>query len=617
MRRVLDLAWEREIGIKLCLWSFDMLRLSNSSTVLTRNRLLLMDTTYTRAYINNSLIPMVNSLKRHPAIIAWEILNEPEGMSNEFGWSDIQHVPMSAIQRFVNLCAGAIHRVDTSALVTNGSWSFRALTDVPNIMLGASDSDPSELNFAQREELKDQFNKKYRMSLETDEVIQYLQRVSSIENYNYYSDSRLIAEGGDPRGTLDFYSVHFYEGLGSAVSPFTHRSGDWGLTKAIVVAEFATTQNLPGQPRPQLYDALYRTGYAGALAWSWTDVNFSPHADMLASMRYMWNNHRTDVDVLGIGGDFPNVTITSPRADTTFASLAAASDSDGTIASVKFFYADTALIGERTAPPYSVTWTNASNGIYTLTAVATDDQGHQRTSNTVRISVGRPIMKKFEAEAAIRQGSGIASRSDPTASGNAHLDITAANTNTRVTWQIVNVSTAGTYEIAFGYKLFYATPKSQYINVNGVRAATLEFTAPSTATWYEKTMNVDLVPGNNTIQMQMFWAWMYLDYLSVPLSIVPPVETPTGFPGCFSLQQNYPNPFNSTTEIRYQIPEASQVTLKIFDILGSEVKTLINETKTAGRYAEAFDGTGLASGVYLYRLQANDHFASKKMIILK
>jgi hypothetical protein len=85
----------------------------------------------------------------------------------------------------------------------------------------------------------------------------------------------------------------------------------------------------------------------------------------------------------------------------------------------------------------------------------------------------------------------------------------------------------------------------------------------------------------------------------------------------FTLVQNYPNPFNPSTTIQFSIPQSSKVTLKIFDILGREVSTLINENKSAGNYWVNFDASGLASGMYIYRLTAGDYTASKKMMLLK
>lgn len=85
----------------------------------------------------------------------------------------------------------------------------------------------------------------------------------------------------------------------------------------------------------------------------------------------------------------------------------------------------------------------------------------------------------------------------------------------------------------------------------------------------------------------------------------------------YSLSQNYPNPFNPTTTIKYQIPKAGNVTLKVYDILGSEVATLVNEQKTEGRYEVNFNASSLASGVYIYRLQASDYTNVKKMILMK
>ena len=85
----------------------------------------------------------------------------------------------------------------------------------------------------------------------------------------------------------------------------------------------------------------------------------------------------------------------------------------------------------------------------------------------------------------------------------------------------------------------------------------------------------------------------------------------------YALSQNYPNPFNPTTTINYQLPQNGYVTLKVYDILGKEVSTLVNEQKNQGRYSVNFDGSKLASGVYVYQIRVNDYISSKKMLMIK
>jgi len=87
----------------------------------------------------------------------------------------------------------------------------------------------------------------------------------------------------------------------------------------------------------------------------------------------------------------------------------------------------------------------------------------------------------------------------------------------------------------------------------------------------------------------------------------------------FTLEQNYPNPFNPGTIIKYQIPELSHVSLKVFDVIGNEVATLVNETKQTGNYKVKFDAlnTGLSDGIYFYQLKAGMYIETKKMILLK
>ena len=85
----------------------------------------------------------------------------------------------------------------------------------------------------------------------------------------------------------------------------------------------------------------------------------------------------------------------------------------------------------------------------------------------------------------------------------------------------------------------------------------------------------------------------------------------------YKLEQNFPNPFNPATVIRYQLPAKTLATLKIFDVLGKEVAVLVNEENEAGFHQVEFNGSGLASGVYLYILQAGSFVQTKKFILLK
>jgi CubicO group peptidase (beta-lactamase class C family) len=88
-------------------------------------------------------------------------------------------------------------------------------------------------------------------------------------------------------------------------------------------------------------------------------------------------------------------------------------------------------------------------------------------------------------------------------------------------------------------------------------------------------------------------------------------------PKDFILMQNYPNPFNSTSVIKYSVPKLSQVSLKIFNTLGQEIETLVNEEKPVGTYELNWNADNLPSGVYFYRLQAGDYVQTRKMILLK
>jgi hypothetical protein len=95
---------------------------------------------------------------------------------------------------------------------------------------------------------------------------------------------------------------------------------------------------------------------------------------------------------------------------------------------------------------------------------------------------------------------------------------------------------------------------------------------------------------------------------------VPPENS---LPATFALHQNFPNPFNPSTMITYDVPKSGTVTLKVYDLLGREVRTLVNAVQSPRTYAVSFDGEGLSAGMYLYRLQLNDNVASRRMMLLK
>ena len=145
---------------------------------------------------------------------------------------------------------------------------------------------------------------------------------------------------------------------------------------------------------------------------------------------------------------------------------------------------------------------------------------------------------------------------------------------------IANITSGGPYTIAAGDSIDVAFALACDLNVDNVRTAIINARARYSA------LLTGLKQNNST-----------------PLT--------------FNLEQNYPNPFNPSTVIKYSIPAAGNVLIKVYDILGNEIKTLVNENKSPGNYSVIFDAKGLPSGVYLYKLTAGNYNSVKKLVLIK
>ena len=110
---------------------------------------------------------------------------------------------------------------------------------------------------------------------------------------------------------------------------------------------------------------------------------------------------------------------------------------------------------------------------------------------------------------------------------------------------------------------------------------------------------------------------VYLDNVSFKEVIESKVTGKETLPIQFRLNQNHPNPFNPSTEIWFQLPKDEKVILKIYDLLGREVQTLVNGMKKTGSYQVTFDGSNLTSGIYLYKLTTPSYSQIHKMILMK
>jgi len=176
---------------------------------------------------------------------------------------------------------------------------------------------------------------------------------------------------------------------------------------------------------------------------------------------------------------------------------------------------------------------------------------------------------------------------------------------------LIDVSTGIALEGDFAYVSEYILGGLQVVDISNPARPTL-------AGYYQPSgcfaLGVESQNGYVYIADGVAGFQIYRNLLVTPVS----VEPTQGFAvNNFILEQNYPNPFNPATTIRFQLPEGGNTILKIYDILGKEVATLVNEYKTAGTHQVTFNATQLSSGIYFYTLQSGGNYITKQMMLIK
>jgi hypothetical protein len=336
IKKVLDMGYSRGVSIDLCLLSFDMMKTGKTNVDIEANKKILQTDAGRKAFIDNALVPLVKAIGRHPAILNWEIFNEPEGMVRSIAgdWGNMDSsIVITDVQKMVNQAAGAIHRAVPGVPVSNGCWGFHA----------GSNTLPGD--------------------------------------QNYYSDSALKAIGGDPDGTLDFYMVHYYEWAKTDRSPFCHPASYWGLDKPLVIGEFPAkglSADVGAMTPAQCWKYLFDNGYAGAMGWTYTAHDgFGGLPEAGQGMRALKTSAPSDVTL-----DYPPSASDDWFADTTGKALTVTSP--GVLLNDKEPTAGQKLSASVVSPPSHGTLELKSDGSFSYTPLA----GWSGTDQFVYASIG-------------------------------------------------------------------------------------------------------------------------------------------------------------------------------------------------------------------------------------
>ncbi len=390
------------------------------------------------------------------------------------------------------------------------------------------------------------------------------------------TSGRLFVKWMDTRDTPTSDSAHIY-------ASYSDDGGiTWAENQRITTAKMkinCTTCGGGGTPRYQGdYDAI--TAIDNQSLMVWTDfragsfgsyVGFFPDYAMLVSPA---------LDSLGNDQDSVTYNVSVPSVklydtDVTFSYTISPTPAAGDI-NISFPNGNTISTFPDTIPMKVTTSGNVSVGTYTITVVGNGPNGTPVHKRTVSLVVGMVIPVELTAfSAAVNKNDVV-------------LNWTTATELNNLGFEIQRKDKEGKFE------------SLDFINGKGTTTEINEYSFVDS--------KVDA--GNYTyrlMQKDFDGTFAYSQEVEVEISL--PLE--------YSLEQNYPNPFNPTTTISYSIPSDNFVTIKLYDVLGNEVITLVNEQKQAGRYDMLFNASNIASGVYYYQINSGTFAQTRKLMLLK
>jgi len=296
----------------------------------------------------------------------------------------------------------------------------------------------------------------------------------------------------------------------------------------------------------------------------------------------------------------------------------------GSVSKVEF-YQNEVKIGEDNSAPYKFTWASVDSGDYKITIKVLDGLGN--LMNPIPV-VAIHVLPPNVAHKKIAYSSSF--QIDLIGSGYSYPAQNAFDGKMRTPWSSLDFDPQwlcidlGSSISIKGVTLYWETAYGQAYKIQ-VSADLIDWKdVYSTTTGDGGKDSISFEPISARfvrmygIQRGTAWGYSIWEFQIDTVQTTGIKETNTGvIPKQFALHQNYPNPFNPVTTIQYEIPKANHVIFKVFDVLGCEVATLVNEQKPAGTYIIQFDGSNLASGVYFYRLQSGSYINTKKLVLLK